>query len=135
MQRFVLRWAINAAALYIAVGTGWISGIRAENTTWWGILILALIFGAVNALVRPLLKFVTCPLILLTLGLFTLAINTGMFVLTGWVGTFFNIGFAIEAPWPSWEYVWIAFLGGLVVGIVSALLTLVLRDELRSRRA
>jgi len=72
---------------------------------------------------------------LLTLGLFTLAINTGMFVLTGWVGTFFNTGFAIEAPWPSWEYVWIAFLGGLVVGIASALLTMVLRDELRPRRA
>jgi putative membrane protein len=135
MQRFVLRWAINAAALYVAVGTGWIAGIRAENTTWWGILILALVFGAVNALVRPLLKFLTCPLILATLGLFTLAINTALFVLTGWLGTFFNIGFSIDAPWPSWQYVWIAFLGGIVVGIVSALLTMVLKDELRPRRS
>ncbi|HLC02105.1 MAG TPA: phage holin family protein [Anaerolineales bacterium] len=134
MQRFVLRWAINAAALYLAVGTGWIAGIRAENSTWWGILILALIFGAVNVLVRPLLKFITCPLILATLGLFTLAINTALFVLTGWVGEFFNVGFKIDAAWPSWQYVWIAFLGGIVVGIVSALLTMVLRDELRPRR-
>jgi putative membrane protein len=135
MQRFVLRWAINAAALYIAVGTGWIAGIRAENTTWWGILILALVFGAVNALVRPLLRFLTCPLILVTLGLFTLVINTALFVLTGWLGTFFDIGFEIVAPWPSWQYVWIAFLGGIVVGIVSALLTMLLRDELRPRRS
>jgi putative membrane protein len=134
MQRLVLRWAINAAALYVAVGTGWIAGIRAENTTWWGILILALVFGAVNALVRPLLKFLTCPLILVTLGLFTLAINTALFVLTGWLGTFFNIGFRIDAPWPSWQYVWIAFLGGIVVGVVSALLSMLLRDELRPRR-
>lgn len=135
MQRFVLRWAINAAALYVAVGTGWISGIQADNITWWGILILALIYGGVNALLRPLLKFVTCPLILATLGLFTLAINTALFVLTGWVGTFFDVGFTIDAPWPSWQYVWIAFLGGIVVGIVSALLTMVLKDELRRRRS
>jgi putative membrane protein len=135
MQRLVLRWAINAVALYIAVGTGWIAGIRAENTTWGGILILALVFGAVNALVRPLLKFLTCPLILVTLGLFTLAINTALFVLTGWLGTFFNIGFMIDAPWPSWQYVWIAFLGGIVVGVVTAVLTMLLKDELRPRRS
>lgn len=134
MQRFVLRWAINAAAVYVAVGTGWIAGIRAENTTWWGILILALVFGAVNALVRPLLKFLTCPLILVTLGLFTLAINTALFVLTGWVGSLIGSGFVIDAPWPSWQYIWIAFLGGVVVSIVSTLLTMLLRDELRPRR-
>ncbi len=127
MQRVILRWAINAVALYVAVGTGWIPGIRAENTSWWAILVLALVFGLVNSLIRPLLSFVTCPLILLTLGLFTLVINAGMFWLTGWIGQYFNIGFTVQGFWP-------ALWGGLVVGVVSALLSLILRDEMRHTR-
>lgn len=124
MQRLLLRWLINAAALYVAVGTGWIPGIVPQNTAWWAILGLGLVYGVVNGLVRPLLKFVTCPLILLTLGLFTLIINTALFWLTGWLGQFFDIGFTVAGFWP-------AFWGGLVVGIVSAVLTLLLRDELK----
>jgi putative membrane protein len=129
MQRLVLRWAINAVALYVAVGTGWLPGIHAESRQWLAILALALIFGLVNALVRPLLKFLTCPLILVTLGLFTLVINMALFVLTGWIGQQFNIGFTFDDPWY-----WHAFLGSLVVGVVSAVLTLILRDELQPRR-
>ena len=124
MQRLILRWAINAVALYVAVGTGWIPGVHAANTAWWAILGLALLFGLINALVRPLLKMLTCPLILLTLGLFTLVINAGLFWLTGWAGQYFSIGFSVDGFWP-------AFWGGLVVGLVSALLTLILRDELK----
>lgn len=127
MQRLILRWAINAVALYIAVGTGWIAGIQAQETRWWAILGLALLFTAINALLRPLLKFLTCPLIVLTLGLFTLAINTALFWLTGLIGQYLNIGFTVDGLWP-------AFWGGLVVGLVSAVLTLLLRDELRPKR-
>jgi putative membrane protein len=127
MQRLILRWAINAVALYVAVGTGWISGIHAQETRWWAILGLALLFTVINALVRPLLKFLTCPLIVLTLGLFTLAINTALFWLTGWIGNYLNIGFTVDGLAP-------AFWGGLVVGVISAVLTLLLRDELRPRR-
>jgi putative membrane protein len=129
MQRLVLRWAINAVALYVAVGTGWLPGIHAESRQWLAILALALVFGLVNALVRPLLKLLTCPLILVTLGLFTLVINMALFVLTGWIGQQFNIGFTLDDPWY-----WHAFLGSLVVGAVSAVLTLILRDELQPRR-
>lgn len=129
MQRLVLRWAINAVALYVAVGTGWLPGIHAESRQWLAILALALVFGLVNALVRPLLKLLTCPLILVTLGLFTLVINMALFVLTGWIGQQFNIGFTLDDPWY-----WHAFLGSLVVGAVSTVLTLILRDELQPRR-
>jgi len=128
MQRLILRWAINAVALYVAVGTGWLPGIRAESTGWVAILALALIFSLVNALLRPLVKLLTCPLILLTLGLFTLVINGGLFWLTGLIGQQFNIGFTVEGFWPA---VW----GGLVVGIVSMILTVILRDEISPRRA
>ena len=128
-QRLVLRWAINAVALYVAVGTGWLPGIHAESRSWPAILGLALVFGVVNALVRPLVKLLTCPLILLTLGLFTLIINMGLFWLTGWIGQLLDIGFTFDEPWY-----WYAFLGSVVVGVVSTILTLLLRDELRPRR-
>jgi putative membrane protein len=130
MQRLILRWAINAVALYVAVGTGWIPGIHAQSTSWWSILVLALIFGVVNTLIRPVLKLLTCPLILLTLGLFTLVINGLLFALTGWIGQWlFDIGWTLDPPWFRH-----AFLGGLVVGLVSAALTLLLRDELEPGR-
>ncbi len=127
MQRMILRWAINAVALAVAILPGWISGIQAQETSWWGILGLALVYSVINALLRPLLKFLTCPLIVLTLGLFTLVINTALFWLTGWVGQFLNIGFTVDGLWP-------AFWGGLVVGLITAVLTLILRDELRPDR-
>ena len=129
MQRLILRWAINAVALYIAAGTGWLRGIHLEESNrWLAIVGLALVFGLVNALVRPLLKFLTCPLIILTLGLFTLIINAALFWLTGWIGQQVGIGITFDEPWLLW-----IFLGSLVVGVVSASLTLILRDELKPR--
>ena len=128
MQRLILRWVINAVALYVAVGTGWLPGIRAESTGWLAIIALALVFGLVNALLRPLLKLLTCPLILLTLGLFTLVINAGLFWLTGLIGQAWNIGFSVDGFWP-------ALWGGLVVGVVSTVLTVILRDEVSPRRS
>lgn len=128
MQRIILRWAINAVALYIAIGTRWIKGIHTEDTGIWAILGLALIFSIVNALLRPLIKFVTCPVILLSLGLFTLVINAGLFWLTGWLGGLIgNIGFTLDGWLP-------ALWGGLVVGLVSMALTVVLKDELKPDR-
>ena len=128
MERLALRWAINALALYLAVGTGWLSGIHAENTTWWAFLLLALIFGLINALVRPILKLLTCPLIMLTLGLFTLVINAFMLWLTGLIGQ--QVGLGISFADPQW--LWI-LIGSLVVSIVSAVLTTVLREDRRRR--
>ena len=126
MERFLLRWAINAAALYLAVGTGWIPGIHTESTSGWAIVAMALVFTVVNALLRPLLKILTCPLILLTLGLFTLVINTFLFWLTGVIGNLFpeSFGFAIDGI--GW-----AFLGALVVSVVNTVLTLLFKEELK----
>ena len=126
MTKFILRWVINAIALYLAVlllpgidlGSGLVS-----------ILWLALIFGLINALFRPLLQFLTCPLIILTLGLFTLVINTFLFWLTSVIGQSFGLELLISDP--VW---WNAFLGGLIVTIVSVAMTLILKDELKGRR-
>jgi len=126
MTKFILRWLINAIALYLAIqivpGLDLRSGL--VSIVW-----LALIFGFVNALFRPLLKFLTCPLILLTLGLFTLVINTFLFWLTSVIGQSFGLALTISDP--VW---WNAFLGGLVVSVVSVIMTLILKDELKGRK-
>ncbi|MDQ3007633.1 MAG: phage holin family protein [Chloroflexota bacterium] len=125
MTKFVLRWAINAIALYLAVLI--LPGIDLRSDLV-SILWLALIFGLVNALFRPLIQILTCPLIILTLGLFTLVINTFLFWLTSVIGQSFGFGLTISEP--IW---WNAFLGGLVVSIVSVVMTLILKDELRGK--
>jgi|SRR3990172_2937359 len=123
MTKFILRWVVNAIALYLAVYL--VPGVNLEGG-WVSIIWLALIFGLINAFLRPLLKLLTCPLIILTLGLFTLLINTFLFWLTSQVGQAFGIGFTIDGFWP-------AFLGGLVVTVVSVIMSLILKDELKKR--
>jgi putative membrane protein len=127
MTKFILRLAINAIALYLAVLI--LPGRIELQSGLVSILWLALIFGLINALFRPLLQFLTCPLILLTLGLFTLVINTFLFWLTSVIGQWFGIELLISDP--VW---WNAFLGGLIVSIVSVVMTLILKDELKGRR-
>lgn len=129
MDRLVLRLAINALALYLAVGTGWIAGIEGQSTQWWAYLVMALIFTLVNALLKPILKLLTCPLILFTLGLFTLVINTLLFWLTGLLGGLFGSGFGFRI-----ESFWAGLLGALLVGIVNTALTLIFRDEFKKDR-
>ena len=121
MTKFFLRWIINTVAVYVAVLI--VPGIQYRGN-WMDLLWLALIAGLLNASIRPLLKLLTCPLIVLTLGLFTLVINTFMFWLTIHIGGLLGIGITVEGFWA-------AFWGGLVTSIVSVILSLVLRDELK----
>ncbi len=124
MTKFLIRWAINAVALYAAVLI--VPGLH-FNGEWTGILWLALIIGLLNALVRPLLKFLTCPLIILTLGLFTILINTVLLLLTSMIGQSFGIGFTVDGFWQ-------ALLGSLVISFVSVVMGFILRDELKGRK-
>ena len=123
MTKFFVRWAINAVALFVAVLI--VPGIQ-FNGAWTGILWLALIFGLLNALLRPLLKFLTCPLILLTLGLFTIVVNTVILLLANSIGQAFDLGLTIDGFWP-------ALLGSLVISIVSVIMSLIFRDELKGK--
>jgi len=124
MTKFILRWVINAIALFAAIYL--VPGVTLQGS-WTSIIWLALIFGLINAFLRPLLKLLTCPLIFLTLGLFTILINTFLFWLTEPIGQFFGVDLTINGFWP-------AFLGGLVVTVVSVILSLILKDELKGRR-
>jgi putative membrane protein len=130
-MKFILRLAINMVALYVAIiALKSINGITfLENWQWVNLLWLALIFGLVNAILRPPFKALSCLFIILTLGLFTLVINALLFALTVWIGNWFNVGFTLADPW-----FWYAFLGALVTTAASMILSLVLRDELKGRR-
>ena len=120
MRSLLLRLIINAAGLYAATQVG-IQGLRFDGD-WKTLVVVALIFGVVNALVRPLLAFLTCPLMALTLGLFTFVVNALMLALTGWIAQQLDLGFVVDGFWA-------AFLGALVVSVVSFVLTLVLGDD------
>lgn len=123
MSKFFLRWIINAVALYAAVNL--VSGITMYSSgvnLWLTYILLGLVFGLLNALLRPLLVLLTCPLLILTLGLGTLLINTLLFYLTGVIGTQFGWGFSVDGFWS-------AFLGALVVSVVSLFLNLFIKDE------
>lgn len=124
MTRLIIRWLINAAALWAAAEL--VSGIGYEG--WPALLIVALIFGLVNALIRPILKLLTCPLQMLTLGLFTIVINALMLLLTSWLAGQLNISFWVKSFWPD------AVLGALVVSAVSIVLSIFLKERGEARR-
>ena len=121
-MKLLLRWLITAVALAVAVAV--VPGIRVESDrAWLTVAAMAIILGLVNAFVRPLLKLLSCPLILLTLGLFLLVINA----LTLWLAAqlasgVLNVPFYVDGFWP-------AFLGGLIISIVSFILSMFLIDD------
>jgi len=124
MKRFLIHLVINTVALYAAVSIMNGNGIVPQSTNWLAFIWLALIFGLVNAILRPLLSILSCPLIILTLGLGTLLINTLMFYLAGLIGRIFGVGFTVNGFLP-------AFLGALIVSIISLILSLVFRETTR----
>ncbi len=98
MQRFLIRIAVNAVALWVASLI--ISGFDLEHG-FWRIVLVALIFGVVNAIVRPVAKLLSLPLIILTLGLFTLIINAVMLVITDWLTDSLEIARFSSAVWAA----------------------------------
>lgn len=113
-MRFLLRLAANAVALWVAVLL--IPGIAYAGGAW-GLLGVAVVFGVVNAIIRPILKFLTCPLVVLTLGLFVFVLNGLMLWLTSRLAIALGIGFEVHGFWA-------AVLGAVIVGVVSTVLTL-----------
>ncbi len=120
LTKILVRWVITALALFVAALM--VPGIRVSGTAWVAYAVMAVILGLVNALVRPVLKLLTCPLILLTLGLFTLVINGFTLWLSARIANALGIGFYVDGFWP-------AFWGALIVSIVSVLLSALVREE------
>ena len=120
--KLIIRWIIIVIALF---ATEWlIDGIYVIGTDGWiAFSVMAVVLGLINAIIRPILKFFSCGCIVLTLGLFILVINAFTLWLSSWIAVnVLNVGFIVDGLWA-------AFLGALVVSIVSFVLSLVLVDD------
>jgi putative membrane protein len=113
-RSFVVRLLVNAAALFVA--TRIVPGVEYSGG-WLAFFGVAIVFGAVNTFVGIAAKILTFPLIILTLGLFLLIINGLLLLLTSAIAEALGLGFHVSGFWA-------AFLGALVVSIVSMLLSL-----------
>ena len=120
-MKLLIRWGITALAIFIAVWL--VPGITVDGGGWVVYAVMAVILGLINASVRPLLKLLTCPLILLTLGLFVLIINGLTFWLASSIAVnWFSVGFYVDGFWS-------AFWGALIVSVVSVILSGVVRED------
>lgn len=118
MVKLLLRVVINAVAIWVA--TYLVPGLALTgNVLSW--LVVAVIFGLVNALIRPVVKLLTLPINLVTLGLFSLVINALMLMLTGWLTKALVIEGALFGFIP-------ALLGSIIISIVSTVLNWFIKD-------
>jgi len=119
MRALFVRWVINALALYVAVNL--VPGISFQKGPL-ALLLVAALFGIVNSALRPILTLLTCPLVVLTLGLFTFVINALLLLFTAWLSAQFGLGLVVDGFGA-------AFLGGLLIGIVSVLLSIFVGEK------
>jgi len=114
----ILRIVINAVALWVADLV--VPGLTVSDNIG-ALLLVAVVFGVVNAFIKPIVQFLSCPITILTLGLFTLIINTAMLSLTGWL-----TGWRLTI-----DSFWAAFFGALIISIISTVLSWFLPDNNR----
>ncbi len=116
IARLLIRSIINACGLYVAALL--VPGLHIGG--WGTILVVAIVFGLVNALIRPFVSCVTCLLQMLTLGLFTLVINACMLYVTSWICDAADLNFSID-DFLS------AFLGAIIISLISIVMSKVLK--------
>jgi len=120
-MNLLIRWIIASFSLFIAAWL--VPGIRVEGNAWGAYAVMAVILGLINAIIRPILKLLSLPIIILTLGLFLLVING----ITLWMASalaieVFHVGFYVDGFWS-------ALLGALIVSIVSVILSAFFRKR------
>ncbi|MFF1869366.1 phage holin family protein [Streptomyces sp. CB03911] len=125
MKSFAIKTLINAAAIWVAA---WIvTGITLSGQDSWGqqtltVIAVALIFGVVNWLIKPVVKLFSLPLFVLTLGLITFVINALMLWLTSWASDKLDLDFHVDGFWA-------ALFGALIISLVSWGLSLALDKD------
>lgn len=124
-MKLLIRWLTTALALFAAAWL--VPGIVVERDAWTVYAAMAVILGLINAVVRPVLKLLTCPLIILTLGVFVLVINGFTLWLSSRIAqNWFGVGYSVQGFGA-------AFLGGLIVSVVSVILSALVREEEEKR--
>jgi putative membrane protein len=120
-MKLILRWLIISVSLYVAA---WIvPGITVEGDAWVVYSVMAIVLALVNALIRPILKFLSCGFILITLGLFVFVINAATFILAAEIAeNLFQVSYKVDNFGA-------ALLGSIIVSIVSVVLSRFLIDE------
>ncbi len=127
MKNFLIKVVINGIALWVAALV--VSGVNlAEGDATWSkklltIVLVALLFGLVNAVIKPIVKLFSFPFIVLTLGLFTFVVNAFMLQITEWISKPLGLSFSID------EFFWDAVLAAVVITLVSWVLSVVLPDD------
>jgi len=125
---FLIRLAVNAVALWITTlvvpGIDLSGGSAGRDALT--LLAVALIFGIVNAVLKPIIKVVGCVLYVLTLGLFALVVNAVLFLLTDWLADQLDLPFSIDGFWP-------AFWGAIVMAVVGWLISVLIPDRFDQR--
>ena len=125
MGRLIIRLVINAVALWIT--TLLISGVQITTDSTGKkigtIVLVAAIFGVINAIIRPIVKTIGCAFYVLTLGLIAVVVNGALFLLTSAIAGGIGLPFHVENFWPS------AILGAVIMGIISWALSLVIKDK------
>ncbi len=130
MKAFATKIVVDAIALGVAAWV--VSGITLGPHGSFGkrlltLIVVAIVFGIVNALLKPVLTLFSLPLIVLTLGLFTFVINAILLQITSWVASPLHLAFHVH------EFFWDAILGSIIISLVSMILHLALPDRRSSR--
>ncbi len=120
-KSLLVRYVVILAALIAALWL--VPGITVEGDAVAAVLLMGLVLGLVNILVKPILKFFSCGCIVLTLGLFLLVVNALALWFASWLAQLLGIGFIVDGFWP-------ALWGGLVISVVSFLMNLLIPDEM-----
>jgi putative membrane protein len=127
VKNFLIRVAVNGVALWVAalvvngIHLGEDGGSLGSNVL--SIVLVALLFGVINAFIKPVVKLLSLPFIILTLGLFTFVVNAFMLQITEWVADPLGLSFTID------EFFWDAVLAAVVITFVSWVLNVILPDD------
>lgn len=116
-MNFFLRWLVNAAGFFAALAI--VPGITPTSQATWDVIAIVLVAGLINTVLGPVLKFVTFPIIFLTLGLWLLCLNMILFWFAGQLGQELGFGFTVSGFLPT-------FFGAIIVSVVSTLFGFVL---------
>jgi putative membrane protein len=126
MKSFAIKVLVNGVALWVAAqlvqGINFAVDKASTSSQLVTILWVALIFGVLNALIKPVITILSLPVIILTLGLFTLIVNAAMLELTSWVAPHFHLAFHVD------QFFWDAVIGSIIISVVSMILNAVLPD-------
>jgi len=118
-MKLILRILINAVAIWLT--SLLLPGFNFTGSAW-NLILVAIIFGLVNALIRPIVKLLTLPITIFTLGLFSLVINALMLILTTWISDSLSLGGGF------FQNLWIALLAAIIISVISTILSWILPD-------